>query len=226
MRAEVPRVLVADDQTDVLEALRLLLKTEEFAVETATSPAAALAAAVAREFDAVLIDLNYTRDTTSGEEGLDLLSRLVRPRRHAAGGGDDGVGHRRPRGRGDASRRPRLRPEAVGQRAPAGDPAHAGRAVARAPPRAAARGGEPGAARRRRRRADRRRSRDAAGAGPDRARRPVGRQRADHRRARHRQGRGGAPPCTRCRRAPSGRWSPSTSAASPRGCSRASCSAT
>ena len=78
MRAEVPRVLVADDQTDVLESLRLLLKTEEFAVETVASPAAALAAAVAREHDAVLIDLNYARDTTSGEEGLDLLSRLVR----------------------------------------------------------------------------------------------------------------------------------------------------
>jgi DNA-binding NtrC family response regulator len=78
MRAEVPRVLVADDQTDVLESLRLLLKTEGFAVEPVTSPAAALAAAVAREYDAVLIDLNYARDTTSGEEGLDLLSRLVR----------------------------------------------------------------------------------------------------------------------------------------------------
>jgi DNA-binding NtrC family response regulator len=77
MRAETPRVLVADDQPDVLESLRLLLKTEGLAVETATSPAAALAAAQGREFDAILIDLNYTRDTTSGEEGLDLLSRLL-----------------------------------------------------------------------------------------------------------------------------------------------------
>ena len=78
MCADVPRVLVADDQSDVLESLRLLLRTEGFAVETVTSPAAALASATSREFDAVLIDLNYARDTTSGAEGLDLLSRLVR----------------------------------------------------------------------------------------------------------------------------------------------------
>jgi DNA-binding NtrC family response regulator len=76
VKPDAPRVLVADDQPDVLESLRLLLKTEGLAVETAASPAATLAAAQGREFDAVLIDLNYTRDTTSGEEGLDLLSRL------------------------------------------------------------------------------------------------------------------------------------------------------
>jgi DNA-binding NtrC family response regulator len=71
-----PRVLVADDQPDVLEALRLLLKGEGFALETARSPAAVLQAVRDREFDALLIDLNYTRDTTSGQEGLDLLGRL------------------------------------------------------------------------------------------------------------------------------------------------------
>jgi DNA-binding NtrC family response regulator len=71
-----PRVLIADDQSDVLEALRLLLKGEGFQLETASSPAGVLAAAEAREFDVALIDLNYTRDTTSGEEGLNLLSRL------------------------------------------------------------------------------------------------------------------------------------------------------
>ena len=70
------RLLIADDQRDVLEALRLLLKPEGFAVETATSPAGVLDALALREFDAVLIDLNYTRDTTSGQEGLDLLSRI------------------------------------------------------------------------------------------------------------------------------------------------------
>src|SRR5579863_6720680 len=70
------RLLIADDQRDVLEALRLLLKPEGFAVETATSPAGVLDALGLREFDAVLIDLNYTRDTTSGQEGLDLLSRI------------------------------------------------------------------------------------------------------------------------------------------------------
>ncbi len=71
-----PRVLIADDQADVLEALRLLLKAEGFHLETASSPAGVLAALEAREFDVVLIDLNYARDTTSGEEGLNLLSRI------------------------------------------------------------------------------------------------------------------------------------------------------
>jgi DNA-binding NtrC family response regulator len=70
------RVLVADDQADVREALRLLLKTEGLDTETAASPAAVLAALETREFDALLIDLNYARDTTSGQEGLDLLSSV------------------------------------------------------------------------------------------------------------------------------------------------------
>lgn len=72
----VSRLLIADDQRDVLEALRLLLKTEGFAIETAASPGAILDALQSREFDAVLMDLNYTRDTTSGQEGLDLLGRI------------------------------------------------------------------------------------------------------------------------------------------------------
>jgi len=70
------RVLVADDQRDVLEALRLALKGDGLQCETAASPAAVLAALEARDFDAVLMDLNYTRDTTSGSEGLDLLARI------------------------------------------------------------------------------------------------------------------------------------------------------
>jgi len=78
MRAETvtPRVLVADDQADVLEALRLLLKGEGYRIEAAGSPAAILEAIDGDEFDAVLMDLNYARDTTSGQEGLDLLSQL------------------------------------------------------------------------------------------------------------------------------------------------------
>ena len=76
VRPSEPRVLIADDQPDVLEALRLLLKAEGFALETASSPAGVLAAVEAREFDVALIDLNYARDTTSGEEGLNLLSRI------------------------------------------------------------------------------------------------------------------------------------------------------
>ena len=70
------RVLVADDQPDVREALRLLLKGEGFETETVASPAAVLSALDAREFDALLMDLNYARDTTSGQEGLDLLSNI------------------------------------------------------------------------------------------------------------------------------------------------------
>ncbi|HEX9940574.1 MAG TPA: sigma-54 dependent transcriptional regulator [Thermoanaerobaculia bacterium] len=71
-----PRVLIADDLREVCEALRLLLKGEGFDTETAASPAEILQAVTTREFDAVLMDLNYTRDTTSGREGLDLLARL------------------------------------------------------------------------------------------------------------------------------------------------------
>ena len=71
-----PRVLIADDQRDVLEALRLLLKGEGLECETASSPAGVLAALESRERDAALIDLNYTRDTTSGQEGLDLLAKI------------------------------------------------------------------------------------------------------------------------------------------------------
>ena len=71
-----PLILIADDQADVLAALRLLLKGEGFQVETVSSPAHALAAITEKDFDAALIDLNYARDTTSGQEGLDLLARL------------------------------------------------------------------------------------------------------------------------------------------------------
>jgi len=76
MPAEIPRILIADDQPDILEALRLLLKSEGYQIETAKSPAAALKAIETRDFDLALIDLNYARDTTSGREGLDLLNRL------------------------------------------------------------------------------------------------------------------------------------------------------
>ncbi len=70
------RVLVADDQPDVVEALRLLLKAEGYRIESAGSPAAILDAIDADEFDVALIDLNYARDTTSGQEGLDLLRQI------------------------------------------------------------------------------------------------------------------------------------------------------
>ncbi len=71
-----PRILIADDQPDLIDALRLLLKTEGMEIESATSPEAALAAVRSRAFDLLLMDLNYTGDTTSGREGIDLLSRI------------------------------------------------------------------------------------------------------------------------------------------------------
>ncbi len=71
-----PRVLLADDQADVLEALRLLLKGEGYDLQAVASPPALLAALEAGDFDVLLMDLNYTRDTTSGREGLELLPRI------------------------------------------------------------------------------------------------------------------------------------------------------
>src|SRR6476619_5875395 len=71
-----PTILIADDQPDVLEALRFLVKGEGYAAEAVNSPPAAIDAVESRDFDAVLMDLNYTRDTTSGQEGLDLLNRI------------------------------------------------------------------------------------------------------------------------------------------------------
>jgi len=72
-----PRVLIADDQPDVLEALRLLLKGHGYTTETVTSPSGLLEAMARRDFDVILMDLNYARDTTSGREGLDLLAHLT-----------------------------------------------------------------------------------------------------------------------------------------------------
>jgi len=72
----MPRILIADDQPDVITALRLLLKGESYDITPASSPAAAMKVIEKQELDLVLIDLNYTRDTTSGSEGMQLLSRI------------------------------------------------------------------------------------------------------------------------------------------------------
>ncbi len=74
--APAPRVLIADDQRDVLEALRLLLRPEGFDLESVGSPDGALEAVGTRDFDVALLDLNYARDTTSGAEGLELLQQV------------------------------------------------------------------------------------------------------------------------------------------------------
>jgi sigma-B regulation protein RsbU (phosphoserine phosphatase) len=75
-QTHLPRILIADDQPDVLEALRLLLKGHGYLTESVASPAGLLDALSNREFDLILMDLNYARDTTSGREGLDLLAQL------------------------------------------------------------------------------------------------------------------------------------------------------
>ncbi len=72
-----PKILISDDQLDVLEALRLLLKGEGFQIDTVTSPEEVLPAIEKRDYDVVLMDLNYTRDTTSGQEGLDLIGMIL-----------------------------------------------------------------------------------------------------------------------------------------------------
>lgn len=74
--SEKPRILVADDQADVVEALRLLLKGGGFLVDAASSPDEVVRLMEKRPIDALLMDLNYTRDTTSGREGMDLLGRV------------------------------------------------------------------------------------------------------------------------------------------------------
>ena len=79
MAANTPapyRILIADDQSDVLEALRLLLKAEGYLIDTAKSPGAVMKSVEQRDYALALIDLNYSRDTTSGQEGLDLLAKL------------------------------------------------------------------------------------------------------------------------------------------------------
>jgi DNA-binding NtrC family response regulator len=72
-----PRILAADDQQHILDAIELLLKPQGYEVDTARSPVLVREELASGTYDAVLIDLNYTRDTTSGQEGLDLLSEIV-----------------------------------------------------------------------------------------------------------------------------------------------------
>jgi DNA-binding NtrC family response regulator len=70
------RILIGDDQPDVLEALRLLLKSEGYKIDSAESPQQIVQSLKNRDYDLAIVDLNYTRDTTSGQEGLDLLARI------------------------------------------------------------------------------------------------------------------------------------------------------
>ncbi len=184
------RILIADDQPDVLIALRLLLKGEGYETESANSPAGILAALETRDFDAVLMDLNYARDTTSGQEGLDLLCRIQALDSTlpvvvmTAWGSVQLAVEAMRRGARDFIQKP------WENRAAADHPADSGRTGAGAAAGAAAGGGEPAAAVGGAADADRAGALDAARARHDRAHRPVGRQRADHGRERHGQGRG------------------------------------
>lgn len=76
MKDGAPRILVADDQPDVLAALKLLLRSEGFDATTVSAPSAVIDALESDDFDVLLLDLNYTRDTTSGREGLDLIPHI------------------------------------------------------------------------------------------------------------------------------------------------------
>ncbi len=182
------RILIADDLPDVLEALRLLLKGEGYTTESATSPAGILAALEARDFDIVLMDLNFARDTTSGQEGLDLLRQLqaidsTLPVVVMTAWGSVGLAvEAMRRGARDFIQKPWdnarllaiLRTQVELSRALRQGPATGGR--------------EPVAARRRASHDDRGVARHAPGAGVDFARRTFGCQRFDYRRARHGEG--------------------------------------
>src|SRR5436309_718964 len=74
--SETYRILVADDQPSVLDALKMLLRAEDFDVEAARSPTVVLESITIHEFDVLLLDLNYARDTTSGAEGIDLVEQI------------------------------------------------------------------------------------------------------------------------------------------------------
>jgi DNA-binding NtrC family response regulator len=76
MTGRPPQIFVADDQQDVVESLRLLLKSDDFSTEAFSNPDALIERLRVRAADVVLMDLNYTRDTTSGEEGLDAIGRI------------------------------------------------------------------------------------------------------------------------------------------------------
>jgi len=77
VRRALPRILAADDQPQIHEALTLLLRPAGYQVDCVSSPAAALTALATETYDILLMDLNYTRDTTSGHEGMDLLRRVL-----------------------------------------------------------------------------------------------------------------------------------------------------
>ena len=75
--ADQPRLLLADDQAHILDALEMLLRPEGYRLERASSPRSVIECIASESYDAVLMDMNYARDTTSGAEGLDLLAEIL-----------------------------------------------------------------------------------------------------------------------------------------------------
>ena len=98
------RILIADDQKDVLEALRILLKPEGYQMDAVTSLAGVFASLEKREYSLLMMDLNYTRDTTSGQEGLEVIPRIQALDNTLADRSHDGVGDDRSCGRSDETR--------------------------------------------------------------------------------------------------------------------------
>ncbi len=201
-----PRILIADDQADVLEALRLLLKGEGYQIDAVTSPAAVIAALEARDFDVVIMDLNYTRDTTSGQEGLDLLTRIhgidsVLPVIVMTAWATVGLAVEAMRGGArDFVQKPWENERLLTIVKTQIDLSNALRRGLRleAENRLLRAEGVPTL--------DRGVASHAAGAADDLARGAIGCERADHRRAGHGQGSGGAKLCSRFRRAAPSRW--------------------
>ena len=183
-----PLVLIADDQPDVLEALRFLVKGEGYQSEAATSPAAVLDSVESRDFDVVLMDLNYARDTTSGPGGPRPADPHPGSRFHPARRRHDGLGLGGTGGGGHARAA-----RATSFRSPGTTPRLSAILKTQIELGRALRNGQRLEAENRALRAERfpqliaAFGRHAPGARRDFARRPLGRQRPDHRRERHRQ---------------------------------------
>ena len=111
-----PAVLVVDDNEDVLTAIRLLLDDVVPTVHTATSPASLPTLLRERTYDAVLLDMNFSRDASSGREGLQWLENIQKDRPQRCRGHDHGLRRRGPRRARHEARRPRLYHQAVVER--------------------------------------------------------------------------------------------------------------
>jgi hypothetical protein len=130
----VTRILLADDQRDVLEALRILLKGEGYQTEAVTSLAGIFSALEKKDYTLLIMDLNYARDTTSGQEGLAAIPKIQEIDGTLPICCDDSVGVDRSRSRSNETWGTRFCNETVGQRAPVNNRAHTNRVGDGSPP--------------------------------------------------------------------------------------------